>query len=114
MLHRLVRWDVLDIAEPGPGAVGRPEQRLLEARRQAMLPAASGPPALLGVAAIGDEGLPFGVGNGKAVDAERRQVDNMGWPLVVQRPRLVLAVDAEHELAGRHQERVVRHITPAR
>ena len=77
-------------------------------------PPAGGPPARLVVAAGVDEPLPLGVGDRHAADAERGQVDDVRRPLVVERPRLVVAVDAEHELAGRDEHRSRAATAPRR
>ncbi len=113
VLHRLVGRDLLDVAEPAPRAVGGPEQRPLEAGVEPVLPARRRPPPRLVVAAGVDEPLPLAVGDRHPRDAEGGQVDDVCRTLVVERPGLGVAVDAQHELPGRHQHGVGRQ-QPAR
>ena len=71
----------------------------------AVLPAARRPPPRLRVAAVVDELPPFAVGDRDPADAERRHVDDVRGPFVVQRERLVGGVDAEDERSAGHQHR---------
>ena len=87
VLDGLVARDLLDEAEPAARPVGGPEQRPLQTGRDAVLPAARRPPARLVVASGLDERLPLGVGHRHPGDPEGGQVDRMGRPFVVERPR---------------------------
>ncbi len=84
MLHGLVGGDVLDVAEPGAGAVGIPELRRLQARLLPVGPAAVRPPPRLLIAAVVDKGPPFAVGDRDAADAEGGYVDDVRGTFVVE------------------------------
>ena len=72
-----------------------------------VLPAALRPPLRLVVAAGVDEALPLGVRDRDPADPERRQLHDVGGALVVEGPGLPVAVDAEDEGAGGHENRAL-------
>ena len=87
-------------AQPVP-AVAPPEQRGGQADLLHVVPAGRGPPAPVGVTAVGDEVLVVGVRHRDRVQPERTDVHLVRRPLVVQRPRVRRR--AHREGAGRDQ-----------
>ncbi len=105
MQNRLVRRHGLDRAEvpAEPLAVlEAPEQRGGQVRALPVLPALRCPPVRVVVAAVRDEALVGGVGDGGGVQQEGGQVDDVGRALVVQRPRLSFRTHGERPRRDEH------------